>query len=51
MITSHWGCWVSWLVPEKKEKKRKFIKKKKKKSKGKARLKFIQFCFVYTFQG
>ena len=50
MITSHWGCWVSWLLPEKKIEKRKYIKKKKKRAKE-GEIKFIQLCFVYSFQG
>ena len=34
MITSHWGCGVSWLLPEKKKRKEEIYKKEEQKNKG-----------------
>ena len=49
MITSHWGCWVSSLLTEKKE-KRGIYQKEEEKSKGKARLNLYNYVLFTPFR-
>ena len=50
MVTSHWGCRVSWLLPKKREKED-IYQNEEEKSKGKAGLILYNFVFFYPFQG
>ena len=49
MITSHWRCWVSWLLPEKK-KRRGNISKRRRKEQRKARLNLYNYVLFTPFR-
>ena len=47
MITSHWGCWVLWLLPKKKIKRKVEISQKdKRKEQRKPRLNLYNVLFT-----
>ena len=50
MINSHWGCWVSWLLPGKKRRKEEIYQKEEEKSKGKARLNLYNYVLFKPFR-